>query len=226
MLYTVQKGDNLTRIARRYGVLVEEIVVANDIADPNRIYVGQELLIPVKEPAEAESKGGGIIDKFLDYLHKQINHIYVWGAQGETVSAMEDPAEWIADMETSRKNASRALALYDLRVMEGMDPIRAFDCSGLIMRFLNDEGLFVVDLSSRGLFAKCDEIAREDLKPGDLLFRHNGEKIHHVGVYVGGRWVIEAMGRDVGVVKRDIDASGARYWNRFGRLRKLQEVGD
>ena len=45
-IYIVQRGDNLTRIARRYGVTVNEIVRANAISNPNLIYPNQRLIIP------------------------------------------------------------------------------------------------------------------------------------------------------------------------------------
>ena len=44
--YTVQPGDNLTKIAGQFGTSVKAIVEANDIADPNLIVVGQVLEIP------------------------------------------------------------------------------------------------------------------------------------------------------------------------------------
>ena len=44
--YTVAAGDTLGVIAARFGVSVEAIVTANGITDPNRIRVGQVLLIP------------------------------------------------------------------------------------------------------------------------------------------------------------------------------------
>lgn len=46
-LYTVASGDTLSAIASKFGVTVEEIVSANGIADPNLIYVGQRLSIPI-----------------------------------------------------------------------------------------------------------------------------------------------------------------------------------
>ncbi len=45
-IHVVQRGENLFRIAMRYGVTVEAIAQANGITDPRRIYVGQRLIIP------------------------------------------------------------------------------------------------------------------------------------------------------------------------------------
>jgi LysM repeat protein len=44
--YTVQAGDTLTRIAARFGVTVNQIMAANNLTNPNFIYVGQVLRIP------------------------------------------------------------------------------------------------------------------------------------------------------------------------------------
>jgi LysM repeat protein len=44
--YYVRPGDNLYRIALRFGVSVQSIVAANGIVNPNRIFVGQRLIIP------------------------------------------------------------------------------------------------------------------------------------------------------------------------------------
>jgi len=45
--YTIAAGDNLTVIANRFGVTVDAIAQANNIANPNLIHVGQVLQIPV-----------------------------------------------------------------------------------------------------------------------------------------------------------------------------------
>jgi len=44
--YTVQRGDNLTLIAARFGSTVSAIVQANNLQNPSFIYAGQVLLIP------------------------------------------------------------------------------------------------------------------------------------------------------------------------------------
>ena len=44
--HVVAKGENLTTIAKAYGVSVEDLKKANDISNPNDIKVGQKLIIP------------------------------------------------------------------------------------------------------------------------------------------------------------------------------------
>lgn len=44
--HTVQPGENLFRIALRYGTTVEALAAANQISDPTRITVGEVLIIP------------------------------------------------------------------------------------------------------------------------------------------------------------------------------------
>jgi LysM repeat protein len=45
--HVVRRGENLTRIARQYGVSVEAIAEANNIRNPSLIYIGQKLRIPL-----------------------------------------------------------------------------------------------------------------------------------------------------------------------------------
>jgi LysM repeat protein len=44
--YVVQRGDNLFRIAQRFGVTTEALAEANGITDPAHIFAGQQLTIP------------------------------------------------------------------------------------------------------------------------------------------------------------------------------------
>ena len=44
--YTVKAGDNLSNIAKQFGVDTSAIIAANKISNPNVLYVGQTLVIP------------------------------------------------------------------------------------------------------------------------------------------------------------------------------------
>lgn len=165
----------------------------------------------------------GVLQEFLSYLEEQKKNgsIYVWGAQGQGVETISE--SWIRRMETSRNNADRAIALWKKRKAEGKAALRAFDCSGLIVYFFqNLKGVLKSDTNAHGLKGMCGQISQAQLLPGDFVFRvytsgTNKGKAYHVGVVVDAqKSVIEAKGRDDGVLKRPLNAE-AGYWNAFGR---------
>ncbi len=47
VVHVVQAGEGIYAIARKYGVSHEAIIAANNLANPNLIYPGQELIIPL-----------------------------------------------------------------------------------------------------------------------------------------------------------------------------------
>lgn len=53
-IYIVQPGDILSTIAVQFDVPVADIVTANDLTNPDQLFVGQELLIPVGGLADTE----------------------------------------------------------------------------------------------------------------------------------------------------------------------------
>ena len=171
-----------------------------------------------------------LLREFLNYLEGQAENgsIYVWGAQGQDKNTISE--SWIRRMETSQTNADRAIAFWRKRKAAGKgEVLRAFDCSGLIMYFLqNQKGIISCDTTANGLKGLSQKIGKEQLLPGDFVFRvytsgASKGKAYHVGVVVDAeKNVIEAKGRDDGVVKRGIDAQ-AGYWNYFGRPECLKE---
>jgi hypothetical protein len=58
-LYTIKKGDTLSKIAKANGLTLEELLAANkDIKNPNKVGEGQQIIIPVPS-AEAPVEVGG-----------------------------------------------------------------------------------------------------------------------------------------------------------------------
>ena len=56
--YTVVRGDTLSSIARRFGTTFTAIAQANNLPDPNRIFVGQVLTISGATAAPVDSNAG------------------------------------------------------------------------------------------------------------------------------------------------------------------------
>jgi len=57
VIHTVQKGETLYAIARRYDISVESLKKANAKIDENRLFVGLKLTIPVAQAAPAVAPG-------------------------------------------------------------------------------------------------------------------------------------------------------------------------
>ncbi len=55
IIYTVKQGDNLTNIARRYSVTTEQLIDLNGLRFPDRLVVGQEIIIPRENAYEVQS---------------------------------------------------------------------------------------------------------------------------------------------------------------------------
>lgn len=159
-------------------------------------------------------------EKFLEAARSQVNKgIYVWGGNGENLLAMASPEAWIRKKETSTANADRAINLFREREAEGVAPIQAFDCSGLVYWAQKEAKVGYNDYSANGFYKQCNPV--ESLQAGDLVFHHNGIKCTHVGIYNGDGYVIESYGRDKGVIlNKRVDKT---YWNKQGRLKKLKD---
>lgn len=158
------------------------------------------------------------LEKFIAHLEEEVRNgsIYVWGAQGQGADVISEA--WIKKVETSANNAARAIKLWKKRVAEGYgDRLRAFDCSGLGMAFLQNEAKIVSsDMSANTLMGKCELITKERARRGDWVFKVNSSgKATHIGYIVDDALnVIEAKGRDYGVIKSPLSKGG---WNKYGR---------
>ncbi len=166
---------------------------------------------------------GTTFARFQKYLKEQLDNgsIYLWGGQGETLGELTDA--YIKKRETSAANAKRVIKLRDARKKKNPG-LRAYDCSGLGMYFLlNIAKTAKKDMTADMMMKACRTISKAGLKKGDWVFRtyrsgKNKGKAYHIGyVYDDGLYVVEAYGRDKGVIRRTLNAGGSAYWNAFGR---------
>jgi len=84
--HVVATGENLFRIAMRYGLTTAQLAAANGIVNPNSVYVGQVLRIPgagqVIQPAPAPVTGGyGGAKKIVISISQQ----HLWAYNGDQV---------------------------------------------------------------------------------------------------------------------------------------------
>ena len=155
------------------------------------------------------------LSKFIAYLHEQVaaHSIYVWGAQGQQGAAITEA--WIKRRETSTVNATRAITFWKKQCAAGYgDVLRAFDCSGLGVYFLLENGLIKSDTNANGFMGRCKKITKAELRIGDFVFKTNSSgRATHIGYVADNDLnVIEAKGRDYGVTK-----SPLKGWSVYGR---------
>ena len=65
--HTVQRGDTLSSLSRRYGVSVDDLVRANELADPDSLSIGDRLVVPERAAPATwlwPVAGGEILSRF------------------------------------------------------------------------------------------------------------------------------------------------------------------
>jgi cell wall-associated NlpC family hydrolase len=116
---------------------------------------------------------------------------------------------------------SDALELVGIRYRRGgSSPESGFDCSGFVSHvFQEGLGLYLPH-SAQEMSKAGSPVAREDLKPGDLVFFATVRKtISHVGIYLGDNLFVHAPRPGA---KVRVDSMVSQYWlNHFHGARRL-----
>lgn len=93
----------------------------------------------------------------------------------------------------------------------GNSPSTGFDCSGFTTYVFGEHGISL-PRSSSDMYAQGKEVKRTELAPGDLVFFNtSGNKISHVGIYVGDNQFIHSSTSD-GVIITDLN--DPYYWSK------------
>jgi LasA protease len=173
--YVVRAGDSLGRIAQQYAVPVDQLVRANDIANPNYIEPGQVLAIPVVTPNVPPSSFKIIPDSELVYGPAAASldaSAFVQSKNGYLAHYQEDvDGVTLAGAQVVRRVAEQysvnpRLLLAVLEYRSGWvlsaDPDPAF----------NDYPLGYLDTNHKGLYAQLAWAANE-LSRGFYLWQMN-----------------------------------------------------
>lgn len=149
----------------------------------------------------------------IAYALAQLGRPYWWGTFGQVASS--------SLYASKRKQYPSYYTASDFPKQYGQ---RVHDCIGLIKGYLWSETPTSVptyvgaqDKSASGMYSVSSikgGIGTFDFVPGRLLYKGSSpSKINHVGVYIGGGWIVEAKGHAYGVVKTAFKGSEWSYWS-------------
>lgn len=144
----------------------------------------------------------------VEYAIAQLGRPYWWGTFGQVA----DGALYVK----KKKQYPRKYTEADYPKQYGQ---RVHDCVGLIKGYRwsdtpesTPKYVGAQDVAVEGLYAQCTQrgaITSLPEKPGVCVFMAG---LGHVGVYIGGGEVVEAMGHAYGVVKTKVAGRGWAYW--------------
>ena len=147
-----------------------------------------------------------------EYAKAQLGKPYWWGTFGQTASAA-----LLAQKRTQYPG------YYTADDFESQFGQKVHDCAGLIKGYRwcdtpDSEPAYksVQDVAVSGLYMSCPESGSIDTMPdipGVCVFMRD---MSHVGVYVGGGYVVEATGHARGVVKSKLAGRGWGLWGKPG----------
>ena len=152
-----------------------------------------------------------MLTEFILYLTEQLRQPYLWGGQHTRLTPLNYKAV-IARKESKAENRRRVEAYCEKMFADGYSELFAYDCSGLGVYWLTDlKRIWKSDVNANTMMGRC-ELKMEPPKRGWWVFRLTGNRATHIGYMVDDEYLIEAKGRDSGVVKTKFRAKDWGCW--------------
>jgi len=134
--------------------------------------------------------------------------LYVGQSIRVPTTAPVGPAPAPAPAQAPANNSSRAQRIVNYALAQVGKPYvwaaagpYAFDCSGLVMRALEQVGVYVPHQDQSILYSgQGYAVSRDNLQPGDIVWPYNG----HVFVYIGNGKIVEAANPAQGVIVNNL----------------------
>lgn len=103
----------------------------------------------------------------------------------------------------------------------GTSPETGLDCSGFVGHVFRETAGVVLPRDSRAISEAARPLAREELRPGDLVFFNTlNRAFSHVGIYLGDDRFVHASSSRTGSVM--VSSLNDRYWReRFDGARRV-----
>ncbi|MER3456676.1 MAG: peptidoglycan endopeptidase [candidate division GAL15 bacterium] len=217
--YTVQPGDTLYSIARRFGTSPQRLAQLNRLQDPNRLQPGQRLKLEAGGHVARTPQAGGYVVQPGDTLWSVAQRYGTTPHELARANGMrlEDalkigqvltipPAESLLPVRRTAGVPSRGLALVSFArrflgvpYRWGGTGLGGFDCSGFLYAVFRQLGV-ELPRTSFEMFRAGRPVQRDQLQPGDLVFFTTyAPGASHAGMYVGGARFIHASSVGGGV---------------------------
>jgi cell wall-associated NlpC family hydrolase/SH3-like domain-containing protein len=182
-----------------------------------------------KEKAQFRMKYLGVEGNFYKGQDTDGATIYIWKDYCSLTTSTGGPSTSLSTSGSAGTFIQLVSSKVGCPYIWGMDGqiissgVQAFDCSGLVVWSLRSMNIIpkTADYTAAGLYEQlCVPIHKEELMAGDLIFRQANGSINHVGIYIGNGEIVEARGKNYGVIRRALPNT----FNLFGRLKSLNNL--
>lgn len=216
--HTVGKGERLVDISRKYGIFVATITKANNIANPNRLSLGQVLLIPRTEAQ---------LDDVVEEQKRRAEEQLVACQKADPVEYKNYTVKNGDSLWTIASANSLSIdTLYGTNVMRNPDKL----LPGMVLRIPNQDGLSVKIAKGQTLtaLAKKYGVAEQTIRMAnrldDKMVPKAGEEIfvpgasQTVAVYRGSSSGGGASRKAPEIAKAPTGAAGRFSWPLRGKI--------
>lgn len=216
--HTVIKGDNLTKIAKKYSISVASIKQLNNLKS-DAIIVGQKLTISQQSAKDlaVEAPSAKTVEAEINF-----NHTADEAIEKQLKNEVALPGN--VSQQTDRLYGQAILAanaVLGTPYKYGGTTTDGFDCSGFVNYIFNSVGV-QMDRKSSLMYFEQDTTKVTQPVPGDLVFFKNTfiPTISHMGIYLGNNEFIHAGSKGI-----TISNVQEKYWaERFVAYKRLNNL--
>lgn len=227
--YTVTKGDNLTKIAKKYNTTVALVKQWNKLTS-DALFVGQKLTMEQAAATSTTLATNNVMAQSTSFNGQVVKTENKELPVLKTVTVDEKIAKQLASEEEIKENISSETATKYTQILKlanqsmgipykyGGNTIEGFDCSGFVSYIYNAIGINLTRKSSLMYFEQDTTKVKEPV-PGDLVFFKNTfiPDISHMGIYIGNNEFIHAGSTGIA-----IGNVTTKYWSeRFVAYKRL-----